>query len=70
MISLGADGDKESDDKKKEEGFRDLFNKKDLSGWVCPYDWGEVKVKDEEIHLKSNKKFFLLVDKEFADFIF
>lgn len=54
----------------KDEGFEDLFNRKDLTGWASPYDWGEVKVVDEEILLKANKKFFLLCDKVFADFIF
>ena len=62
-----ADNDKQE---KKEEGFSDLFNKKDLKGWFTPYDWGEIKIIDEEIHLKANKKFFLLTDREFADFIF
>ncbi|MGK0185845.1 MAG: hypothetical protein ACI9R3_001628 [Verrucomicrobiales bacterium] len=68
IVCVAEEG--EGKDEKKDDGFRELFNKKDLAGWHCPYDWGEVKVKDEEIHLKSNKKFFLLAEKEFADFIF
>ncbi|MEZ5329196.1 MAG: DUF1080 domain-containing protein [Verrucomicrobiales bacterium] len=70
MFSSGQESGKDAAEEKKEDGFVDLFNKKDLGGWECPYDWGEVKVKDEEIHLKSNKKFFLLTSKQFADFIF
>lgn len=60
-----------SDEKKaKEEGWNDLFNKKDLDGWFTSHDWGEIKIVDEAIHLKANKKFFLLTKKEYADFVF
>ena len=37
-----------------------LFNGRNLSGWNNPYQWGEAKVVDGEIHLTANKKFFLL----------
>ena len=47
-----------------------LFNGKDTSGWTNPYEWGEVKVVDGEIHLKADKKFFLTTEKKFKDFIF
>ena len=47
-----------------------LFDGKTLKGWSNPYTWGEVKVADGEIHLVANKKFFLLTDKEYADFVF
>lgn len=71
FICAGEEGDgKDADKEKKDDGFENLFNEKDLDGWLSPYDWGEVKVVDKEIHLKSNKKFFLLARKEYADFIF
>ena len=47
-----------------------LFNGKDTSGWRNPYEWGEVKVVDGEIHLSANKKFFLVTEKKYSDFIF
>jgi hypothetical protein len=58
-LATAADGD-----------WVDLFNGKDSSGWKNPYSWGEVKVVDGEIHLKANKKFFLVTEKEFGDFEF
>ena len=56
--------------KKTDDGWVALFNGKDLSGWKNPYDWGEAKVIDGEIHLKANKKFFLVTEKAFGDFVF
>ena len=47
-----------------------LFNGKDTSGWRNPYEWGEVKVVDGEIHLSAEKKFFLVTEKKYSDFIF
>jgi hypothetical protein len=47
-----------------------LFNGEDLSGWNNPYQWGEAKVVDGEIHLTANKKFFLVTEKVYADFVF
>ncbi|MCF6312539.1 MAG: DUF1080 domain-containing protein [Verrucomicrobiales bacterium] len=51
-------------------GFKALFNGKDQSGWRNPYEWGTVEVKDGEFHLTAEKKFFLVTEKEYADFIF
>ena len=48
----------------------EAFNGKDLTGWKNPYDWGEAKVADGEIHLVADKKFFLVYDKELSDFVF
>ena len=47
-----------------------LFDGKTLKGWSNPYTWGEVKVVDGEIHLVAGKKFFLLTEKQYADFVF
>ncbi len=52
-----------------ELGFKPLFNGKDLSGWRNPYDFGESTVEEGQILLKSNKKFFLVTEKEYEDFI-
>lgn len=53
-----------------EEGWTDLFNGKDTTGWKNPYAWGEVAIVDGEIHLTANKKFFLVTGKSYSDFEF
>ena len=55
-------------DKDKGE-WVDLFNGKDTSGWNNPYEWGDVKVVDGEIHLNASKKFFLVTDEKYSDFV-
>src|SRR5262245_51300528 len=56
-----------------DEGFKPLFNGKDLSGWVAPADKDLFKVEDGEIvgrtkgDLKKNE--FLVTDKPYGDFI-
>lgn len=49
-------------------GYTPLFNGKDLSGWRNPYAHGEAKVVDGEIHLLADDKFFLVTEKQYADF--
>ena len=49
-------------------GYSPLFNGKDLSGWWNPYPFGEANVVDGEIHLKADKKFFLVTEKKYSDF--
>ena len=56
--------------KQAKEEFKPLFNGKDQSGWRNPYDRGKVEVKDGEFHLTAEKKFFLVTEKEYSDFIF
>ncbi|AQT70232.1 Endo-1,4-beta-xylanase B precursor [Anaerohalosphaera lusitana] len=42
-----------------------------MSKWQNPYEWGEYEVVDGEVHLTSDKgKWFLLTDKEYANFVF
>lgn len=53
-----------------EEGFKPLFDGKTIDGWHNPYKWGEIKVVDGEIHLTGNKKFFVVTDKKYEDFVF
>lgn len=51
------------------EDWTPLFNGKNLDGWNNPYEWGHAEVVEGEIHLTANKKFFLVTDKKYADFI-
>ena len=47
------------------DGFVDMFNGKDFTGWENPYDWGKYEWKDNEIHLTTvKKKFFLVTEKK------
>jgi len=48
----------------------DLFNGETLEGWRNPYDHGEAKVVNGEIHLIADDKFFLVTEEKFSDFIF
>lgn len=56
------------DDAPKDDGWVDLFNGEDLTGWKNPYEWGEAKVVDGVIELTANKKFFLTTEKQYSDF--
>ncbi len=50
--------------------WTDLFDGKTLSGWHNPYEWGEAWIEQGEVRLKADKKFFLVTDESFGDFIF
>jgi Domain of Unknown Function (DUF1080) len=57
-----------------DDGFKPLFNGKDLSGWVQPDDKeifsvenGEIVGKTKEKQLKKNE--FLVTDKTYGDFV-
>lgn len=52
------------------EDFVPLFDGKTLTGWRNPYEWGKVEVVDGEIHLTGEKKFFVVTEKTYGDFIF
>ena len=47
-----------------------LFDGKTLNGWKNPYTWGKSEVVNGEIHLTGEKKFFLVTEKTYGDFIF
>ena len=46
-----------------------LFNDKDLEGWRNPYSWGEAEIVDGEIRLTGDRKFFLVTEKAYSDFV-
>lgn len=50
--------------------FVPLFDGKTLAGWKNPFEWGQAEVVNGEIHLSSDKKFFLVTEKTYGDFIF
>ena len=50
--------------------WKSLFNGKNLDGWRNPYTWGESKVVGNEVHLIADKKFFLVTEKSYSDFVF
>ncbi len=51
-------------------GMTSLFNGKDTTGWKNTYEWGKVEVVDGEFHLTADKKFFLVTEEQFEDFVF
>ena len=50
--------------------FTPLFDGKTLDGWKNPYEWGKIDIVDGEIHLTGEKKFFVVTEKTYGDFIF
>ena len=52
------------------DGFTALFDGKTLTGWKNPYTFGKAEVVDGEIHLTAEKKFFLITEKTYTDFVF
>ncbi|HBJ82640.1 MAG TPA: DUF1080 domain-containing protein [Verrucomicrobiales bacterium] len=50
--------------------FVPLFDGKTLAGWKNPFEWGDIEVANGEIRLSSDKKFFLVTEKTYGDFIF
>jgi hypothetical protein len=52
------------------DGFVALFDGKTLNGWKNPYTWGKSEVINSEIHLTGDKKFFVITEKTYSDFVF
>lgn len=58
-----------------EDGFQSLGPAPEgaenrLAGWNNPFDWGKAEVVGDEIHLTADKKFFLVTDAQYSDFVF
>jgi len=74
LVALGTSAcrspDRSGQEAMAEQDWTPLFNGKNLDGWTNPYDWGKAWVKDGEIHLQADEKFFLVTDTTFRDFIF
>ena len=47
-----------------------LFDGTTTDGWKNPYEWGKVEVVDGELHLTGDKKFFLVTEKTYSNFVF
>jgi hypothetical protein len=60
----------QADEKPAAADMKPLFDGKTIQGWKNPYEWGKIEVVDGEIHLTADKKFFLVTEKKFSDFIF
>jgi hypothetical protein len=79
LVILGACGLLASSDapraySQESEGFRSLFNGKDLTGWITPADKSLFTVEDGEIvgrttQEKLKKNEFLVTDKPYGDFV-
>ena len=69
-LALCALGFAHAETPKAEEGFTPLFDGKTLAGWKNPYTWGTSEVSNGEIHLTGDKKFFLVTEKTYSDFVF
>lgn len=54
----------------QDPGWVDLLDGKTTNGWHNPYDWGKVEVVDGEVRLTARRKFFLVSEKTYGDFIF
>ena len=52
------------------EGWTPLFDGQTLKGWTNPYAWGKAWAEDGQILLQADKKFFLVTEKQYRDFIF
>jgi hypothetical protein len=50
--------------------FKPLFDGKTLQGWRNPYTWGKAEAADGIIKLTGSRKFFLVTEKTYANFVF
>jgi hypothetical protein len=53
-----------------DKGFTNLITGDNLDNWHNPYDWGQAKLVDGEVHLTANRKFFLVTNDTYGDFVF
>jgi hypothetical protein len=59
-----------AEEAKNADGFVPLFDGKTLAGWRNAYTWGKAEVVGGEIHLTGDKKFFVVTEKTYGDFVF
>ncbi len=50
--------------------WNELFDGESLAEWTNPYEWGRAWVESGEIRLQADRKFFLVTEKKYRDFIF
>lgn len=53
-----------------EDGFTPLFDGRTMAGWKNMYPWGSIEVADGELRLTGEKKFFVVTENVYSDFIF
>lgn len=53
-----------------QSGFQPLIQGNSLQGWTNVYPWGKAEVIDGEVHLSSDRKFFLVTERTYGDFVF
>ncbi|MFB6271632.1 MAG: DUF1080 domain-containing protein [Salinibacter sp.] len=70
FVFVGCQQSSDSSDAAAEKDWTVLFDGQSLEGWHNPYDWGKAEVVDDEIHLKADKKFFLVTEDTYDDFVF
>lgn len=54
----------------QETGWTPLFDGRSLTGWTNPYDWGKAWTEEGQILLQAERKFFLVTERKYRDFIF
>ena len=59
-----------ADEKQSSGEFKPLIQGDSLEGWHNPYEWGKVELVDGEVQLTGDRKFFLVTDKKYGDFVF
>jgi hypothetical protein len=53
-----------------DEPWTSLFDGQTLAGWTNPYEWGESWVENGEIHLRADRKFFIVTEERYDNFVF
>lgn len=69
-VGCQSSSDSSGDSEASEKEWTQLFDGQTLEGWENPYDWGEARVENGEIHLQADEKFFLITEETYDDFVF